>query len=218
MFISNQWSWGTTGKSLSLDSQSKTVGFGLFLGIVWKIKNNTTLMLRYQMYQDHPVEFRGTWIEPCCWWWGMWWVLQNPPAHSPSWYLSQQLCLACTRYLALSSQLAMFHCGIIIVCKYAGEPVGRTRPDRKSSCCYIQYKQNLHQCWIFSRSVISHGQQRFDSSNLMWSDNNSPVVCFYPVTKCSSQLQLKQTNCQLIFSPCVWNHSEQDVQINWQID
>ena len=66
------------------------------------------------------------------------------------------ICWTCSGIVAaLSSQLAIFSCSIIILSKHAGRPVGPTRPDLKRSSYYIQYKQNPHRDWRFSRSQAS---------------------------------------------------------------
>lgn len=56
---------------------------------------------------------------------------------------------------ALASQLALLYCAIIIL-RHAGQPVGRTRPEQRSSSYYILYKQNPCQYCILSRVAFTH--------------------------------------------------------------
>ncbi len=96
-------------------------------------------------------------------------------------------CSACTVYCSsLSSSLAMFSCGIIVLSKYVGKPVGQTRPDQKSFCHYIQYKHN-HISAEFSHGWYSHEGLNFSSSELVWSYDNIQVVCLkFVLMKCSN--------------------------------
>lgn len=49
---------------------------------------------------------------------------------------------------------------LIVIVKYAGQPVGQTRMEQKSSCCCIGYIHNLHQCRVFLRCLITQ-KRRF---------------------------------------------------------